>query len=400
MKLIKNLFKLLFLWPIYFLLKLFPRSPNIWCFSSYRDSFVDNSKYLFHYTSKNHPDISCYWVTDDDQLIKEMSIRGYQVVKRKSLFGMYIICRSKYVFYSAYVSEINFWLTSGAKLVNLWHGLPLKKIEFDIDSGFLSAKYSKKLTKIRFKNQLLNPSAYRNIHLMFAPSEKMQEIFSSAFRIEYKNIVNCGSPRTDQFFTPVLFEGISEYPNWVNETIASSRKVFIYMPTFRDVGGEFFSAKNFDFESLNKTMEQLDGEFWIKAHPAAVSEHIAISHLSRIRILPSNIDMYPLLKNSEALITDYSSIYIDYLLLDKPIYFYCFDLEHYQATCRSMYFDYNDTTPGHKCKTFNALLSALSQENVAFVTERENIKAFFWGDKYQGSCKVLCDHIRTKEVKY
>jgi len=399
MRIIKNVLMLVVFWPLYFLLKLFPRANNIWCFSSYRDSFVDNSKYLFHYVSKTHPEISCYWLTDDLQLLSEMKSKGYNVVKRKSWQGAYVICRAKYVFFSAYVSEVNFWLTSGAKLVNLWHGLPLKKIEFDIDSGFLADKYSEKMTKTRLRNQLFNPSAYRQFDVMFAPSEKMQEIFSSAFRVPTKKLVNCGSPRTDQFFTPEHFEGMSEYPNWVNETIASSRKVFIYMPTFRDVGGEFFSSKNFDFEQLQQTMESLDGEFWIKAHPAAVSENIDISHLSRIKMLPSNIDMYPLLQSSHALITDYSSIYIDYLLLDKPIYFYCFDLEHYLTTCRSMYFEYQETTPGLKAKSFDALLAGLNDSTDSFKLARKNIKSLFWGNNYKHSCKILCEHIQSIEGK-
>ena len=401
MRIIKNLLMLVVLWPFYFLLKLLPRDKNVWCFSSYRDSFVDNSKYLFHYVSKHHPEISSYWVTDDLQLLAELKSKGYNVVKRKSLAGIYIMCRAKYVFFSAYISEVNFWLTSGAKLVNLWHGLPLKKIEFDIDSGFLAEKYSKSMTKTRLKNQLFNPSAYRQFDVMFAPSIKMQEIFSSAFRISPEKLVNCGSPRTDQFFTPGQFVGVSEYPDWVNEAIVSSRKVFIYMPTFRDVGGAFFSAKNFDFEQLQQTMESLDGEFWIKAHPAAASENIDIEHLSRIKMLPSNIDMYPLLNESHALITDYSSIYIDYLLLDKPIYFYCFDLEHYQATCRSMYFDYDETTPGLKSKTFAELMVGLtdSDKGADFVLARQQVKSFFWGDNYQHSCQILCQHIKALDSK-
>ena len=144
MKVVRNLLILFLFWPLYFLIGLLPRTKHIWCFSSYRDSFVDNSKYLFHYVSNNHPEISCYWVTDDDKLLQKMQSKGYNVVKRKSLAGAYIMCRAKYVFFSAYVSEINHWFTAGAKLVNLWHGLPLKKIEFDIDSGFLADKYSKK----------------------------------------------------------------------------------------------------------------------------------------------------------------------------------------------------------------------------------------------------------------
>jgi CDP-glycerol glycerophosphotransferase (TagB/SpsB family) len=391
MKVIKYLITLVVLWPLFFLLKLFPRSNNIWCFSSYRDSFVDNSKYLFHYVSNYHPEIRCYWVTDDQKLIQDLTAKGYKVCRRKSLKGALIIMRAKCVFYSSYVSEINFWLTSGAKLINLWHGLPLKKIEFDIDSGVLAKKYSTRFNVVKLQKQLFYPSAYRRADLMFAPTSEMESIFKSAFRLSSDAFVRCGSPRTDQFFDEHSFKGLIQS----EEITANNNNIYIYMPTFRDTGGEFFSKENFDFAALNETMTAINGEFWIKAHPAAGVENIDLSLYDQIKLLPSNIDMYPVLKNSYALITDYSSIYIDYLLLEKPIYFYCFDLEDYKKNCRSMYFDYDETTPGVKCNNFSELLISLKNHTDDFLKERNKVRKIFWEDEYIPSCKVIVNKIEN-----
>jgi len=392
MKFIKYAITLLLLWPLYFLLKLFPRKRNIWCFSSYRDSFVDNSKYLFHYVSTKHPEIDCYWVTDDSRLRLELTAKGYNVVKRKSLQGALIIIRAKYVVYSSYVAEVNFWLTSGATLVNLYHGLPLKKIEFDIDSGALQRKYARKMNTTRLHRQLFFPSAYRIPDLMFAPTDKMKEIFSSAFRLKGNSIVTCGSPRTDQFFDESPFSALNSSSELFNKD-NTKRKVYIYMPTFRDTGGEFFSKDNFDFNALNATMKKVGGEFWIKAHPAAGVENIDLSNFEYIKLLPSNIDMYPVLKMSHALITDYSSIYIDYLLLDKPIYFYCFDLEDYKKNCRSMYFDYDETTPGDKCVNFSLLLASIESDSDEFFKQRQAVKNLFWGKEYHAGCRSIVERV-------
>jgi len=394
---LKYLLVLFVLWPTYFFIKLLPRDKKIWCFSSYRDSYVDNSKYLYHFASTQLEDIRCYWVSDDESLINELREQGFLAVKRNSLQGALIILRAKYVFFSAYVSEVHFWLTSGARLVNLWHGLPLKKIEFDIDSGHLAKKYASSLNSENLHCRLFNPSAYRRFDLMFAPSKQMSQIFSSAFRIPESKVLTSGSPRTDQFFKPELFPTVNNYPDWVNDSINSDRKLFIYMPTFRDVGGEFFSKDNFDFDLLEQTMKKLDGEFWIKAHPAVRVYDFDVSKYERIKLLPSYVDMYPLLKESAALITDYSSIYIDYLLLDKPIYFYCFDLEHYLATCRSMYFDYKEATPGPKCITFEELCRSLL-ESKAICDHQAEVKTLFWGEHFEGACQVLCEHIVSGKV--
>lgn len=397
MKIIKYIITLTLLWPLYWLLKLFPRDTTIWCFSSYRDSFVDNSKYIFHYVSTQHPEIQATWVTDDIQLLQELSEKGYRVVKRKSLTGVWTIIRAKCVFYSSYVSEINHWLTSGATLINLWHGLPLKKIEFDIDSGVLKDKYSKAFNWQKLYLQIFYPAAYRVADVMFAPTDEMETIFKRAFRLKDNSIVRCGSPRTDQFFDEQSFSALTTN-DLAQLSVPKNRKIYIYMPTFRDTGGEFFSKENFDFLQLNKTMEKVDGEFWIKAHPAAGVENIDLSQFDRIKLLPSNIDMYPVLKLSHALITDYSSIYIDYLLLDKPIYFYCFDLEDYKQNCRSMYFEYDEVTPGEKCQTFKTLLDSILNSEDSYLNKRNKVQQIFWQDTYLVGCRTLIEYLKGRKL--
>ncbi|WP_286265531.1 CDP-glycerol glycerophosphotransferase family protein [Thalassotalea atypica] len=394
MIIIKYFVTLAVLWPIYFIVKLIPKKKNLWCFSSYRDSFVDNSKYLFHYTHNQHKEIDAVWVTDNNQLYEELLSAGYKVVKRKSVSGILTIIRAEFVFFSSYVSEVSFWFSSGAKLVNLWHGLPLKKIEFDIDSGALAEKYAEKPSRKQLFLRFFYPAAYSRPDFVTAPSDKMAELFKSAFRIEEQNIIRSSSPRTDQFFDQVSFNQLSS--NELAPTIGS--KVFIYMPTFRDTGGEFFSKERFDFKELNEVMKEVDGEFWIKAHPSAGAEGIDVSEFERVKLLPNNIDMYPVLRDSYALITDYSSIYIDYLMLNKPIHFYCFDLKEYLENCRSMYFDYHDVTPGSKSHNFDELLVALQSLSDDYKVEREYVIKLFWGDDYKTSCKKIIDTLTKSEL--
>lgn len=90
-------------------------------------------------------------------------------------------------------------------------------------------------------------------------------------------------------------------------------------------------------------------------------------------------DIYPLLPVSDYLITDYSSIYFDYLLLNKEIIFYPFDYTEYVNEDRKLYFDYDEITPGEKVYTFEKLLDTLSiLNNLDFSKEREQIKNKFW----------------------
>ncbi len=64
--------------------------------------------------------------------------------------------------------------------------------------------------------------------------------------------------------------------------------------------------------------------------------------------LDESLDVYPILKESDLLITDYSSVYFDYLYLDREIVFYPYDLDYYKNDDRGLMFEYNEFTPGEK----------------------------------------------------
>ncbi len=91
-------------------------------------------------------------------------------------------------------------------------------------------------------------------------------------------------------------------------------------------------------------------------------------------------DPYPFLTLADVLITDYSSVYFDFLLLNKPIIFYPYDYDEYVKYCRRFYFDYFSFTPGEKAYTIKDLLLALksclasSTEYMKhFERERQNV---------------------------
>jgi len=373
MKLIKNIVRFCFLWPIYWLCKLLPKNETIWCFGAPRERFVDNSKYMFLYAQKHYADIKCYWVSDDPKLLDELNQRGFRTVKRSSVKGMWIIARAQAVFYSCFVSEVSFWLTSGAISVNLWHGLPLKKIEFDIKEGELQRKYAPSFSLEKLSWQLFNPVSFRRPDVMFAPTKIFSCIFQSAFRISSDEVVIAGSPRTDIFFEPTLDQqDLNTYPR-IREIQTLGKKTYLYMPTFRDTGGDFFADAGFDFKKLNEVMAIQDSVFFIKAHPNAGLDDFCLDDFTHVVVIPSAIDPYPLMTHVDVLVTDYSSIYIDFLLLNKPIIFFAFDLANYLATCRDMYFEYGEVTPGKYVYNFEELLSSIGESD-DFVKQRKVIK--------------------------
>ena len=346
---------------------------------------------MFLFVNKHYPQINCYWVTSDKKLQQELTEQGFLVIDRSTIKGMWTIARAKVVFFSCFISEVSFWLTSGAKAVNLWHGLPLKKIEFDIKSGEYARKYSSEINLHKLGWLLFNPVSFRRPDMMFSPAPVFTPIFKRAFRLSSGTVVPSGSPRTDIFFDKSLSsQHLDTYPDIVTAK-NEKRKTFLYMPTFRDVGGDFFASAGFDFNLLNEKMAEIKGIFYIKVHPNASLDSFCLDGYDNIKVVPASADPYPLMSYVDVLVTDYSSIYIDFLLLDKPIIFFAFDLPHYLATCRDMYFDYEEVTPGKKALNFSELIKSIDDEADELAEQRLALKEKFWGSDYVLGYRAIAD---------
>ena len=134
------------------------------------------------------------------------------------------------------------------------------------------------------------------------------------------------------------------------------KHVFLYLPTSRERRKyervDLFGKYGFDSKKIQKTLEKLDAILIIKAHPGDRVDLSGNSSDQRV-YTPASADLpdaYQLLKETDVLITDYSSVYLDFLLLDRPVIFAPFDIDEYIKKDRELYYDYDDVTPGPKAK--------------------------------------------------
>ena len=118
------------------------------------------------------------------------------------------------------------------------------------------------------------------------------------------------------------------------------------------------------------------------------NEKIDFSMYSNITdITERSMDIQELLMDTDILVTDYSSTYIDYLLLDRPVVFYNFDYQDYLEHDRGMYCDYEKAAPGYKAETFEALMEEferLVQGEDHFKEVRRQARDFFYCKEGQG----------------
>jgi teichoic acid glycerol-phosphate transferase len=387
------------LWVLYGISGFFPRSERRWVFGDRSNNFSDNTKYLFIYLKENEPEIDAAWITDNSALISYLKSNHFKVYRRYSFRGIFFCLTAKYYFYNHHLDDINFWVSRGSVAVNLWHGTPLKVIEFDIQEGPLARIYHEKSGMFYYFNHIFNPHMYARPDYCVAPTKEIADIFSGAFRMNRDNIILSGYPRNDILNVPAhdLIRHVNKYENrelsLLIEKLKDYEKVFIYMPTWRDCGNSLMEKSLLDLERINDRLVEKNRLLLIKLHPKTVVD-VNDKH-SNVVIIKNNVDMYPLLPFTDCLITDYSSIYFDYMDLNKKIVFYCYDLKDYTDNNRRLYFDYNEVTPGEKIYDMEDLLRVMGEDTVIEGNEDMHIMGKFVNEARGGYCRKIVDYFRS-----
>ena len=354
---------------------------HIWLFSSTDNSHYNyNSRYLFEYVKENLPEITPLFVINDSELRNSLSSKyGKQYfIETESIQGIRQALSAGVWFTSAGLPAYGIGLHKKRLIINLWHGVPLKKIAL-LDPNL------KKAARIYFKKIFSE-----NYTCILTTSHELIPLMARSFAVSEDKIKVWGQPRNDGLFQKndcreilgQLFPDLPEYT-----------KTVLYAPTFRDYGQvQLFPFKDFDQEQLEAFLEEKNMLLFIRTHVAEQSS--AAPYLGkRIRFLGNEQaeDVTGILNIFDCLITDYSSIYIDYLLTDKPMIFLPYDRQQY-LDGRGMNFDYDDVTPGPKPETFNDFLDALSPKEDFWKSERTRVNRLF--NEIQHPCAAdICNKV-------
>lgn len=357
----------LLLLPVYWLSFLVPRNKKIWLFgSTFGRRFADNPRYLYLYVSQHKEELSIrpIWISHNEDVVRMLNAEGYEAYMHHSLKGIwYALCGKVYLF-DNYSKDINFWQSGGAMKVNLWHGIPLKKIQHD--NVFDKFRHPKNIWE-KLRNFPRNISDEKPNHYVLTTSENLREIFSSAFKT--KNVLVSGYPRNQVLISDDIKNVYLDEEKRDRKKIISflnkknngkNKRMIFYMPTFRESETLFF--ENFDKNDFQKFLAENTLLFCIKLHPKSkLNEEFKNIQSENIVVINKDADSYVFLKLADVLITDYSSIYFDYLLLDRPIIFFAYDLKEYLNDSRKMYFDYDEFTPGEKVWDYQGLKNSIAK---------------------------------------
>ncbi|MER2294481.1 MAG: CDP-glycerol glycerophosphotransferase family protein [Desemzia incerta] len=251
-------------------------------------------------------------------------------VKRNSTKYLEYLATAKYLINNSTFQ--NFFIPKEEQIyINTWHGTPLKKMGFEIPG---------------------NPATSRNVvrnflssSILISPNEHTTDMYLKSYKLDglYSGeIIEDGYPRIDLTLNTSETKLINDLVS-VGLKIDTNKKNILYAPTWK--GTNVNQARN-DMEQIISDMNILkekNGDEYnilIKVHPFLYPTAKNIIEIKDI-LIPDYIDTNEMLSATDLLITDYSSIFFDYLVTDKPILFYMWDAEYY-IDSRGSYIDFEE----------------------------------------------------------
>lgn len=260
---------------------------------------------------------------------------GFFTLKAKAL------ATSKYVFLNDnFMPMASLNLSPEAIVTQLWHAEgAFKKFGLSApltnDIAAREKKCSEKLTYV------------------VCSSKNIAPVYAEAFGIDESKILSLGAPRIDSLLAERNVDAMREKFDKKHPE-CRGKKLILYAPTFRDdPEANEKLLDNIDMEAFNREFGD-NCRLLIKLHPQI---NAGVSLDGTVNVTEGH-DIGDLTLICDMLITDYSSVCMDFALLSKPCIFFAFDLEEYEKE-RSFYFDYESYVPGAVAKNFTEVIEAI-----------------------------------------
>jgi len=255
---------------------------------------------------------------------------------------------------------IPFEKRDGQLLINLWHGMPLK--------GIVYTDTNAPPEDMAGFGQLCD-----DIDLLISTSPLMRCVMAACFKLDARKVAITGQPRNDWLFEA---GGRERLASVLGPKVLEYEKIIFYMPTWRSrtnlhrpvegraLTDNIFKLDSFDLARFRAFLGDLNALLVCKFHinDEAQMMHIlpdqwrdGIVVLRADALSWTNTDLYHVLSAADLLITDYSSVYFDYLLLDRPTMFVPVDVDEYRAARGFLLEPYEFWTPGPKVLDQEAL---------------------------------------------
>lgn len=371
---------------VFQLIGLWPRSRRHWVFGEDSGQFAGNAKYLFLWLSIHRPEIHVSWITKQRSTQRLLEANGYRAHLFWTVAGCLSVMRAKVLVSGHCRAAVHSRMSNGAFFVNLWHGIGLKAVGY----AFRGAGRG----RFDWGETAAPPDVF------VTTSDFTQQHFSSQYRYPKEICPQLGYPRLDCAFDPALAALCRKIDRSAGFEFNQDgfAEVYIYLPTFRDSKRPFWDQALPDLGALSEALAARNAVFYVKPHPNTPIG--SLSEFDNIRLWPNEVDFNTYLPDFTGLITDYSSVLYDYLLVrDRGAILYVFDMDEYLSKDRNLSYPFDENIAGLRVDSFGDLCRAL-REGDALTADHEadvlRIREKFWGGSARPASPAILAYVEER----
>ena len=366
-------------------------------FQSFPD-FSSNARALFQYMYKKYDNkMKFIWVINDDGIRNKITSKNVEIINVNS-DNLDKKLSNVDVFFTTHANLTDYKNQNSHTLyVELWHGVSPKNVGFLINN-MNESDYSW-LNKIRKK-----------IDYFVVPSDFWVPIFSARFNCLPEKVLPLGFPMLDNIVNASGKENLSK----VLECDTSKyNKIIYYMPTARlgfgrneDVSTNLKNSLNLKPYREKDLVNYLDKNNYllcIKYHPSEElkfnqEDSKYIKYINQDMLQKYNFDTNMILNAADIMISDYSSLGLLFLILDKPVLYFSSDVNDFSNSRGILFNDFNFWTNNDTIDTIDEFKEKVSRElntsNIESVRKRKNL---FFGNLKDGGCSNIVDYFFDKD---
>ena len=315
--------------------------------------YSDNPMAIHQYLSKHsqYADYRCIYA------IKNHKQKKLKIENARITYFFYL-ARSKYWIANCKLPKYVLKKDSQVYL-QTWHGTPLKKLAHDIEVPEGTTFYRSEMSVEEMRSTYDNDVSKYNY--MISPSAFTTEVFQSAFAIERERLIETGYPRND-ILSNYNSDDIKKIKDKLN--LPEGKKIILYAPTWRD---NSYNLKGYTFKlevDFKKWQKILGTDYIVifKPHYLIVNDFDLEAVKEFVYYIDPKEDISSLYLIADVLVTDYSSVFFDYAILKRPIYFFMYDLDTYRDELRGFYLDIYHDLPGDVIESEDELIQKIFSE--------------------------------------
>jgi CDP-glycerol glycerophosphotransferase len=339
-----------------------PRSDRIWVFGSGIGP-GEGALPLYRLARERLGSARLVWLASTDHELAVARDLGLDAVGKFTVGGWWLTLRARVLVVTHGQGDVNRYAARGGFLVQLWHGIPLKRLHLDSPAALEATVLgSRTLGRLLVRGGL--HVIGRQITLFPVSSQRIQRRIVSAFGVAADHVVATGDPRDDVLLRGTPDERRADARALLTDAvgpIGDATRVVLYAPTWREGDPDPAAPTPDTWADIADWLEKVDAVLVVRSHPLGAGDYAAGPERSdRVRLLDASAvaDLTPVLPAVDHLVTDYSSVAYDFALTGGSTVYLAADVMTYVST-RGLYDPYSAFSGGRDVAGWTAALARL-----------------------------------------